>query len=58
MNSKETQTNSEMNNLENKISIEKQKDENYLNEQTEDNKLDQESIDIEVMAVLGARLKI
>tara|TARA_B100000900_G_scaffold70357_1_gene55690 strand:+ start:216 stop:491 length:276 start_codon:yes stop_codon:yes gene_type:complete len=47
MNSKETQTNSEMNNLENKISIEKQKDENYLNEQTEDNKLDQESIDIE-----------
>ena len=48
MNSKETQPNSEMSNLENKISIEKQKDQDYLNEQTEDNKkLDKESIDIE-----------
>jgi len=47
MNSKEDQTNSEVTNLENKSSIEKQKDENYINEQTEDNKLDKKLIDIE-----------
>ena len=44
MNSKEDQTNSEVTNLENKSSIEKQKDENYINEQTEDNKSDEQSI--------------
>ncbi len=47
MNSKEEQTNSETTNLDNKNSIEKQKDENYINEQTEDNKLDKKLIDIE-----------
>ena len=47
MNSKEDQINSESTNLENEISIEKQKDANYINEQTEDNKLDQKSVDIE-----------
>jgi len=47
MNSKEEQTNSEVTNLENESSKEKQKDENYINEQTEDNKLDEKSIDIE-----------
>ena len=47
MNSKEEQTNSEGTNLENQSSIESQKDENYINEQTEDNKLDKKSIDIE-----------
>ena len=46
MNSKEEQTNSEVTNLENKSSIEKQKDENYINEQNEDNKLDENSIEI------------
>ena len=47
MNSKEEQTNSEVTNLENESSIEKQKDANYINEQTTENKLDEESIDIE-----------
>ena len=47
MNSKEEQTNSEVTNLENTSSIEKQSDQNYINEQTGDNKLDKESIDIE-----------
>ncbi len=47
MNSKEEQTNSEVTNLENKIHIEKQKDANYINEQTGDKKLDEKSIDIE-----------
>ena len=47
MNSKEEQTNSEKTNLENKSSIEKQKNENYFNEQSGDNKLDKKSIDIE-----------
>ena len=46
MNSKEEQTNSEVTNLENKSSIEKQKVENYINEQNEDKKLDEKSIDI------------
>jgi len=47
MNSKEEQTNSETTNLGNKSSIENQKEENYINEQTNDNKLDEKSIDIE-----------
>ena len=47
MNSKEEQTNSEATNLENKSSIEKQKDENYINEQNGDKKLDKKTIDIE-----------
>ena len=47
MNSKKEQTNSEVTNLENESSIEKQKDANYLNGQTEENKLDKQSIDIE-----------
>ena len=44
MNSKEEQTNSEAANLENKSSIEKQKDENFINEQSADIKLDEKSI--------------
>ena len=47
MNSKEEQTNSEDTNLENEKLIEQQKDPNYINEQTEDNKLDKKSIDID-----------
>ena len=47
MNSKEEQTNSEVTNLENKSSIEDQKDENYINKRIEDKKLDKKSIDIE-----------
>ena len=47
MNSKKEQTNSEGKNLETESSIENQKDENYINELTEDNKLDEKSIDIE-----------
>ena len=45
MNSKEEQTNSEVTNLENESFIEQPKDPNYLNEQTEDNKLDEKSIE-------------
>ena len=47
MNSKEEQTNSEVTNLENESFVEQQKDANYINEQTENNKLDEKSIDIE-----------
>ena len=47
MNSKEEQTNSEVNNLENDSSIENVKDTNHINEQTRDNKSDEKSIDIE-----------
>ena len=47
MNSKEEQTNSEITNLENERSIKQQKDENCTNEETEKNKLDEKSIDIE-----------
>ena len=47
MNSKEEQTNSEFTNLDNESFIEQQKDANYINEKTEDNKLDEKSIDIE-----------
>ena len=47
MNSKEQQNNSEVNNSENQSSIEKQKVGNYINEQTEDIKLNEKSIDTE-----------
>ena len=40
MNSKEEQTNSEVTNLDNESFIEQQKDPNYINEHTGDNKLD------------------
>ncbi|WP_288260461.1 chlorophyll a/b-binding protein [uncultured Prochlorococcus sp.] len=46
MNSKEEQTNSEVTNLENESLIELQKDPNYINEQTEENKLYEKSIEI------------
>ena len=46
MNSKEEQTNSEVTNLENESFTEQQKDPNYINEQTGDNKLDEKSIEI------------
>ena len=47
MNSKEEQTNSEVTNLENESFIEQQKNANYNNEQTGENKLDEKPIDIE-----------
>ena len=53
MNSKEEQTNSEVTNLENESSIEQQKDANYINAPTEDNKLDKKSPDIEVEYKFG-----
>ena len=46
MNPKEEQTNSEATNWENEIFIEPQKDPNYINEQTGNNKLDDRSIEI------------
>ena len=46
MNSKEEQTNSELTNLENESFMEEQKDPNQINEQIEDNKLDEKSIEI------------
>ena len=46
MNSKEEQTNSEATNLENKSFIEEQKNSNQINEQIEDNKVDEKSIEI------------
>ena len=46
MNSKEEQTNSEVTNLENERLIQQQKDPNYINEQIEDIKLDEKSIEI------------
>ena len=46
MNSKEEQTNSEVTNLENESFIEQQKDQNYINEQVGENKLDDKSIEI------------
>ena len=48
MNSKEEQTNSEVSNLENESFIEEQKDPNQIqiNEQIEDKKLDEKSIEI------------
>ncbi len=47
MNSKEEQTNSEVTNLDNESFIEQKKDPNYFNEKTEDNKLGEESINID-----------
>ena len=47
MNSKKEQTNSEVTNLETESSKEEQKNENYINELTGDNKLDEKSILIE-----------
>ena len=47
MNPKEEQINSEVTNLDNESSIEKQKDTNYINENTGNNKLDEKSKDIE-----------
>ena len=47
MNSKEEQTNSETDNLENDSSKEKQKEANYINENTGDIQLDEKSKDIE-----------
>ena len=46
MNSKEEKTNSEDTNLENESFIEQQKYPNYINEQIEENKLDEKSIEI------------
>ena len=46
MNSKEEQTNSEVTNYQNESFIEEQKDPNQINEQIEDNKLDEKSIEI------------
>jgi len=46
MNSKEEQTNSEDTNLEKESFIEQQKDTNYIDEKTGDNKLDEKSIEI------------
>ena len=47
MNSKEEQTNSEVTNLDNDGSVEKQKDSNYINENTGENKLNEKSKNIE-----------
>ena len=47
MNPQEEQTNSEVTNLDSKSNLEKQKDENYINEQTGDKTLEGKSIDIE-----------
>jgi len=44
MNSKKEQTNSEVTNLETESSTEEQKNENYINEITGENKLDEKSI--------------
>ena len=46
MNSKEEPTNSEETNLDNESFIEQQKDQNCINEQIGDNKLDDKSIEI------------
>ena len=47
MNPKEEQINSEATNLENESSKEKQQDENYIYENTKENKLDEKSKDID-----------
>ena len=47
MNPKEEQPNSEITNLDNESSMEKQKDANIINEITENDKLDDKSNDIE-----------
>jgi len=53
MNSKEEQTNPEVTNLENKSSIKKQVDENYIDKQSADLKLDEKSIDHEYQYKFG-----
>ena len=53
MNPKEEPTNSEFTNLGNESSIEEQKDANYINENTGDNKLDEKSKDIEDQCKFG-----
>ena len=53
MNSKKEQTNSEVTNLETESSTEEQKDENYINELTGDDKLDEKSILVEDGYKLG-----
>jgi len=53
MNSKEEQTNSEITNLEDERSIKQQKDESYTNEETEKNKLDEKSIEMEDLYKFG-----
>ena len=47
MNPKEEQTNSEVTNLDDESTIEKQKDANYINENTEENKFDEKTKGIE-----------
>ncbi len=47
MNSKEEQTNSEVTNIENESYVEQQKDSNYIDEQIREDKLDEESIEIQ-----------
>ena len=47
MNSKEEQTNSEVTNLQNESSKQKQQDSNYINEKNSDIKSDETSLDIE-----------
>ena len=46
MNPKEEQTNSEITNLDDESSVEKQKDVDYINENNENNKLNEKSQDI------------
>ena len=53
MNPKQEQTNSEDTNLDNENSIEKQKDLNYNNENTGDNKLDEKSKEVENVYKFG-----
>ena len=53
MNSKEEPTNSKVTNSENESSKEKQKDANYINENTGSNKLDAKSKDIEDIYKFG-----
>ena len=47
MNSKEEQANSEVTNLESESLVEQQKDPNRINEQIEENKLDEKTIEIQ-----------
>ena len=53
MNSKEKQTNSEDANLDNDNFIEKQNDADYINEQTAEIKIEEQSIDIEEVYKFG-----
>ena len=46
MNPKKEQSNSEVTNLDDKSSLEQQKDPNYINEQIGDNKLEEKSLEI------------